>query len=287
MKICLACDQPFESTGWTCPHCGDAPAGGNSPSFAPYRDDVGSSFPTDAASQLELLEAGSFWFRARNELLAWALSRYFPGAASFLEVGCGTGFVLAGIHSKLPDLRIEGGELDLEGLSVARRRLPGVHLYRMDARRIPFENEFDVVGAFDVIEHIDEDELVLQQLARATQPGGGVLITVPQHPALWSAADELARHRRRYTRSELIAKLEQADLRIVRVTSFVTLLLPAMLLHRRRTRTPERTVGECALPPYIDRWLERTMRIERSLIQSGVSFPAGGSLLAVARSAVK
>ena len=284
MKICLACNQRFESTGWMCPKCGEAPADGDFPSFAPFADDIAGSFPADAAPKLALLEAGSFWFRARNDLLLWALCRYFPSARSFLEVGCGTGFVLAGLHSKLPDLRLVGGELDPEGLRVARRRLPEeVDLYRMDARRIPFEDEFDVVGAFDVLEHIDDDERVLQQLATAATPGGGVLVTVPQHPSLWSASDDVALHRRRYTRSELLAKLDRADLDVARVTSFVTLLLPGMFLNRKRIRSDEDAMRECALPPGVDRWLERTMRAERSLIRAGVSFPVGGSLLAVAR----
>ena len=284
MKICLACNQRFTSAGWTCPNCGEAPAEGEYPSFMPFEDDIAGSFPADAAPKLALLEAGSFWFRARNDLLLWALRRYFSDATSFLEVGCGTGFVLAGLHGRLPDFRLVGGELDPEGLKVARQRLPEeVDLYRMDARLIPFEDEFDVVGAFDVLEHVDDDERVLQQLTMAATPGGGVLITVPQHPSLWSAADDVALHRRRYTRSELLAKLDRAGLDVVRVTSFVTLLLPGMLLNRQRIRTGEDAMRECALPPGLDRWLERTMRAERSLIRAGVSLPVGGSLLAVAR----
>jgi SAM-dependent methyltransferase len=284
MKICLACNQRFASTGWTCPNCGGAPAEGDLRSFVPFEDDIAGSFPADAAPQLALLEARSFWFRARNDLLLWALGRYFSRATSFLEVGCGTGFVLAGLHARLPDFRLVGGELDPEGLRVARRRLPeAVDLYRMDARLIPFEAEFDVVGAFDVLEHVDDDERVLQQLAMAVRPGGGVLVTVPQHPSLWSASDDVALHRRRYTRSELLAKLDRAGLDVVRVTSFVTLLLPGMLLNRKRIRSGEDAMRECALPPGLDRWLERTMRAERSLIRAGVSFPVGGSLLVVAK----
>ena len=79
----------------------------------------------------------------------------------------------------------------------------------MDARRIPFEREFDVVGAFDVLEHIVEDEDVLGQMFKATRPGGGLLVTVPQHPFLWSASDEHAMHQRRYSRAELRRKVER------------------------------------------------------------------------------
>jgi SAM-dependent methyltransferase len=282
MKVCLACDQRFDGAGWTCPVCGEAPADDGRLSFKPYADDLGDAFPLDAAAKLEFVEAESFWFRSRNALLAWALARYFPRARSFLEVGCGTGFVLAAMHERFPDLHVEGAELDPGGLEVARRRLPGVPLYRIDARRIPFDEEFDVVGAFDVVEHIDEDELALHQIARAAKPGGGVLVTVPQHPSLWSVADDLGRHRRRYTRADLIAKLLGAGLRVERITSFVTLLLPAMWLSRRRAQSADDACAEFAIPPRADRWLERTMSVERQLIRAGLSLPAGGSLLAVA-----
>lgn len=283
MKVCLACNRRFDGVGWTCPHCDASPDVDGIVAFAPFKDDVGDGFPTDAAATLDLVEAGSFWFRSRNELLAWALERYFPQAESFLEVGCGTGFVLAGLRERFPALRVEGAELDPNGLEFARRRLPGVPLYRMDARRIPFDAEFDVVGAFDVVEHVDEDELALHEIARAAKPGGGVLVTVPQHPSLWSVADEIGHHKRRYTRADLVAKLHHAGLSVERVTSFVTVLLPAMWLSRRRARSADDAVAELGLAPRLDRWLERTMTVERRLIRAGVSFPAGGSLLAVAR----
>ena len=80
----------------------------------------------------------------------------------------------------------------------------------MDARRIPYEAEFDVIGAFDVIEHIYEDAAVLQQMHRAVRPGGGIIVTVPQHRFLWSKQDEFSCHFRRYTRGELMSKVSCA-----------------------------------------------------------------------------
>lgn len=281
MKVCLACSHRFND-GWTCPRCGEAPGGNGRLLFPLFRDDVGDAFPTDAATTLELVEAGSFWFRSRNELLLWAVQRYFPSAQSFLELGCGTGFVLSGFREHMPGLRLEGGELDPQSLDVAHGRLPGVPIHRLDARRVPFDSEFDLVGAFDVIEHVDEDVLVLEQMAQAVKPGGGVLITVPQHPSLWSVADEVGHHRRRYTRAELVSKMRAAGLEPLRVTSFVTCLLPVMFATRRRERTHHDAARECTLPSVVDRWFEWTMTVERRLIRLGVSLPLGGSLLAVA-----
>src|SRR5438128_805680 len=147
-----------------------------------------------------------FWecpYMGRYEATAHPIRNYFPDAKSFLEVGCGTGFVLAGIHEKFPAMRLAGSEIFADGLAIAKKRVPNSELYQMDARGISFEDEFDVVGAFDVLEHVIEDEDVLVQIFNAAQPGGGLLITVPQHRFLWSASDQYAMHRRRYNRAEL------------------------------------------------------------------------------------
>jgi SAM-dependent methyltransferase len=237
---------------------------------------------------LAKLEAANFWFRARNELILWALSTYKPDADTFLEVGCGTGFVLSGIAKTCPEMALHGSEIFLAGLSHAAARVPTAHFMQMDARRVPFVNEFDAIGAFDVLEHIEEDEAVLAQLQRTLNPGGVLLLTVPQHPWLWSATDEYACHVRRYTQRNLNDKLKKLGFRIERSTSFVSLLLPAMLLSRRKKS--QRTAGydptaELHLPEMLNTLFLSVMRLEQKLIRHGVNFPLGGSLLIVARKA--
>jgi SAM-dependent methyltransferase len=182
-------------------------------------------------------------------------------------------------------MRLVGSELSVRGLEIARRRLPDAELLQMDARQIPFDSEFDLVGAFDVIEHVDEDVLVLQQMVQAAKPGGGILVTVPQHPRLWSPADEFSHHRRRYVRGELTSKLGSVGVRLLRTTSFVSLLLPAVAasraLERRRSRFDP--VAEFRRSGRMGAAFAAAMTAERTLIRAGVSFPAGGSLLAVGR----
>jgi methylase of polypeptide subunit release factors len=101
------------------------------------------------------LEAGNFWFRARNKLIVWAIQKHFGNVRSFLEIGCGTGYVLSGIKGNLPTTKIYGSELHSRGLQFAAERLPDVELLQMDARSIPFVDEFDLLGAFDVLESIE------------------------------------------------------------------------------------------------------------------------------------
>jgi SAM-dependent methyltransferase len=230
-------------------------------------------------------EERSFWFRSRNSLIVWALQRYFPNARSMLEIGCGTGFVLAGVRAAFPEMRLVGGELYEAGLAVAARRVPDAELLELDARDLPFEEEFDVVGAFDVLEHIEEDEAALAEMRDALRPGGGLLVTVPQHPALWSAVDDYSRHVRRYRRPELLAKLGSAGFDVVHSTSFVTLLLPVLAASRLRFRGAKEfdPLSEYRMPAFVDSALGWVLAAERALIRPGLSLPIGGSLLAVAR----
>ncbi len=256
------------------------------PLHAPDLVDSDEGFDRRAFELLAGLEAGSFWFRARNRLIAWALEAYFPESRSLLEVGCGTGFVLTGVRQARPSMRLVGGDPALEALAFARQRLPGVELVQLDARRLPFTGEFDVVGAFDVIEHIDEDELALASIRDAARPGGGVILTVPQHRWLWSAHDEYGHHKRRYTRRELKAKLGRAGLELLRATSFVSIPLPAMYLSRLRNRGPVESfdpAAEFRIPRALNAALERILGLELALIRRGISLPAGGTLLAIAR----
>jgi SAM-dependent methyltransferase len=289
MKICPSCQSRFEENDWRCPHCGKAPARRSGYlAFAPDLADSADGFESAFFQPLAEVESGNFWFEARNCLILWALNRYFSAAlagGSFLEIGCGTGFVLRGVHTAFPALTVIGSEIFVEGLSIAQKRLPDVTLIQMDARRIPFENEFDVVGAFDVLEHIQDDQIVLRELFQAVKPGGGIIVTVPQHPSLWSTVDDYSHHYRRYTRSELTEKMIAAGFRIRRVTSFISLLLPLVVISRiTRDRSPGDfdPLSEFKLSPVLNTVLARILGIERLVIQAGISFPVGSSLCVIA-----
>ena len=243
------------------------------------------SFPQEAFERLADLEAGSFWFRTRNELIVWALGRFFPDAESFLEIGCGTGYVLSGVAKAYPEMLLFGGEVYRTGLSFTASRVPEVKLVQMDARDVPFAQHFDIIGAFDVLEHIEEDETALRQIRQALRPGGGMLLTVPQHTWLWSRLDEYACHVRRYTRDSLHAILLSTGFEIVLSTSFVSLLLPAMFLsrlckHRWGSSVPR---SELKMSSLLDRTLEAINSFENLLIKKGMTFPFGGSRLIAAR----
>jgi len=287
MKICSGCGEKINSLGWRCPSCSHTPKLIEGYlAFAPELAEASDGFEARFFSQLATLEAKNFWFRSRNRLIIWALQRYFSEAKNFLEIGCGTGFVLSGIEQAFPKLALYGSEIFTTGLGFASQRLSGAELFQMDARKIPFENEFDVIGAFDVLEHIKEDTIVLEQMYRANAPGGGIVLTVPQHPFLWSQADTYAHHVRRYRAQELKTKVERAGFKVLRMTSFVSLLLPLMLVSRFRQRqhNPEYdATSELRISGSMNAILESVLNLERMAICLGCSFPAGGSLLLIAR----
>jgi len=287
MKRCIACGRSFAGDAWACPACGavtDSMLG--HPVFAPALATANSGFRPELFRELAQLEATNFWFRARNRLIVWAMRRYFPSVGDFLEIGCGTGFVLQGIAEAFPGARLSGSEIFIEALEMTRTRVPRATLFQMDARRIPFEREFDIVGAFDVLEHIHEDDEVLAEIHRALVPGGGLVLTVPQHAFLWSQQDEHACHVRRYERDALTGQLRRAGFDVVTAVSFVSLLLPLMLVSRWRkgkAAGPFDPLSELRLGGVANRLLERTLDLERLIIRYGGSLPWGGSLLVVAR----
>lgn len=287
MKLCQQCSNQYPNDKEFCPTCSHFPAVINGfEAYAPEVAHASVGFPPDAFALLAKAEAENFWFKARNNLLLWILTKYSPNPASFLEIGCGTGFVLSGVARQFTRTKIYGSEISVEGLPFAKTRVPNAHLMQMDAREIPFADNFDVIGAFDVLEHIEDDELVIKQVYNALAHEGLFILTVPQHMWLWSAIDELACHVRRYEAEDIHAKLTRAGFKIVHSTSFVSLLLPAMYAARRKNRTPgndNNGMNELHLPGFLNRILYHIMKVEITLIKCGICFPFGGSRLVVAK----
>jgi len=289
MKICDACGATYDADSWQCIKCLKVPTMiNNFPAFSPDLAVSNSGFKNEFFGKLAMAEAGSFWFQSRNRLITWSLKKYFSSMCNFFEIGCGTAFVLSGIKKCFPRTILFGSDIFSSSLSYARERLPNVTLFQMDARTIPFRDEFDVIGAFDVLEHIEEDGLVLSQMHQALRSNGGIILTVPQHKFLWSKEDERACHVRRYTRNELQCKVEAAGFKVLRMTSFVSLLLPMMffsrLMKQKNDATEEDALNEMKLPKLINYLFYNVMKFELILIKCGINFSfGGGSLLLIAR----
>lgn len=245
-----------------------------------------SPFPQSYFSQLAKLEASNWWFRSRNRVLLWVLKSKISKFHNFLEVGCGTGYVLEGIQKAFPTAVIHGAEYYEEGLSFAKARIPTASFSQLDVTKMTEANQYDVIGAFDVIEHIEEDQKALTNLARALKPSGKLIISVPQHQWLWSNTDEAACHVRRYSSKDLEFKLLQAGLKLDYKSSFVSLLVPIMFISRQRSKKLEADpMSELKVSSLLNFILEKIMILELTLMKTGIKFPVGGSLLVVASKA--
>ncbi len=259
------------------------------PCYAPEHSDVEQDYPLDAFARLFAIEDRSFWFRGRNRILQWLLQRYQgPPACRFLEVGCGTGFVLQMVAEAFPAWETCGTDLHLEALRFARQRNARISLFQADIVTLPLHDWCDVVGLFDVIEHIEDDVRFLQAACALLRPGGLLVVSVPQHPWLWSDYDSKGGHKRRYIRRELRRKLESLGLKILHITSFVTFLLPALAVARGLRRRPKGASGSTGFQDLSPGTLlnavgEMALRLDETLIRLGLSLPWGGSLVAVAR----
>ena len=252
-----------------------------------------ADYPSDGFDVSAGLQARSFWCRTRNRVLRRVFERFTDRTRPLdvLEIGCGIGGVIDALR-RVPNLRLTGSEVYIQGLRYARARMPDVNFIQLDATEIPFRAEFDVIGAFDVIEHIEEDELVMRQVHAALRPDGLFIVTVPQYQSLWSTLDAIVHHKRRYSRRELTGKLQRAGFEVVYATSFVTALFPFMLMSRLRGRRRDKrlsgdTKTEFAewvvLPGPLNRIGDWVSRLDEAALKLGLTLPFGGSLLAVAR----
>lgn len=180
--------------------------------------------------KLATLEDSHWWYRERRHLLARALDGLTPGQA--LDIGATGG----GNTRVLRDLgwspvAMEYGQ---EGASVAHER--GLATVRADARQLPLaDGSLSLVVAFDILEHIEEDDVAVTEIRRVLRPDGTFLVAVPADPRLWSAHDEAVDHVRRYTRETLSAVLHRGGFDISAMTSWNVLLRPVVALRRKRT----------------------------------------------------
>lgn len=157
------------------------------------------------------------------------------------------------------------------------------------ATALPFADaSFDVVAAFDVVEHCLDDVLALRELQRVLMPRGRLLLSVPAYQWAWSDHDERAGHHRRYTRARLVALVEGAGLTVERSTYAFCAVFPFFLSERllrrvRRQGAASQTTSRLTpVPPVLDRLLMRLSRAERRVL-SRQDAPFGSSVFLAAR----
>lgn len=221
--------------------------------------------------KLARLEDKHWWYRERRHLLAGAVRGLKPGVA--LDVGAAGGGNTRVLRSLgWRPVALEYGQA---GAEVARDR--GLAVMRADMVRLPVaDRSLDLVVAFDVLEHIEDDDAAAAEAHRVLRPGKTLLVAVPADPRLWSAHDEAVGHVRRYTRPTLGSLLDRAGFTIESMTSWNVLLRPVVALRRRKSNGSD--LDE--LRPVVNAGLRAIITAERYL---PVKRLPGVSLLVTAR----
>jgi SAM-dependent methyltransferase len=289
---CPACKEKLEQTGncYICKSCNNSfPILDNIPSLIVHHAAI-DSFDASEFESLFQMEQKHFWHVGRREIILDIIERNVPDPARtrMFEIGCGNGSVLAFL--KKNGIEVEGGDIFREGLVFCRQRVGSVPLYQIDVLDLPFQNQFEIIGLFDVLEHIDNDNRALTEIRKALKRRGMLLITVPAYQFLWSYFDVGSNHKRRYRRTELIRKLEQAGFTVKKASYFMFFLFPLLAMIRllgnigqRKDRNQMRIDAsiETKTVPVLNEIFLGFLRLEKFLLHH-FNLPFGASLIVLA-----
>ena len=232
--------------------------------------------------QMAELDDRHWWYRARRRMIADLIRREVrpPANARILELGCGTGHNLAMLGGFG---NVDGLELDDEARAMSEQRLGrAIMSSPLPELADVADRHYDLVGAFDVIEHIDDDRAALASIATKLKPGGKFVMTVPAHQWMWSAHDIVNHHKRRYSKRSLRRLIEESPLQIEKLGFFNSLLFPLAVAERASSKLRGKDNGDVKLPPApLNVALEKIFEAERYLV-GRLPLPPGLSLFAVA-----
>jgi SAM-dependent methyltransferase len=232
--------------------------------------------------QMAALDQRHWWYRARREVIRALIARLArpPEGGRILEIGCGTGHNLAMLSAFGT---VDALELDSEARAIAEDRLGRSVMSAPlpELAGVP-DAGYDLIGAFDVIEHIADDAAAIRSIATKLTPGGKLVMTVPAHRWMWSAHDVVNHHKRRYSKRSLKRLIEASPLRLDRIGYFNSLLFPAAVAERLASKLRRKESVDLVLPAApLNAALERVFAAERHLV-GRLPLPPGLSLFAVA-----
>jgi len=225
-----------------------------------------------------------WWFVTRKKIVLDAIGRYINRSEStkILDIGCGSGVMLKALDEIG---HVYGMDMSDDAISFSKEIFDGDVKKGYLPDKVPYqENYFDLITALDVIEHIDHDVESIETMRALLATGGKAIITVPAYMFLWSSFDEMNEHKRRYTRPELKAKLEQAGFTIEKISYYNTLLFPVIFVVRMLNNLLKRDgASDVDMPSRpVNFILKKIFGIEKYLLRY-LNLPFGVSVLAVVR----
>ena len=231
------------------------------------------------------VEQSHWWYLGRRKILAGFVAEICRHVTDrrprILDVGCGTGANLL-MLSKYGDA--EGVDVSEDALAFCRER--GLDKVRLgDGEELPYaDGTFDLVTAFDVVEHMDDDLAGLREMRRVLRPGGRVLLFVPAFMFLWGLQDDVSHHRRRYRLPELRRVLEEAGFEIERATyANITFFLPILTMRKLMRLTGIKTDSENSINVTAFNGVLGSLFGAESWVLRFMNLPFGVSGLCVAR----
>lgn len=228
------------------------------------------------------LERENWWFLVRLSIIRQAIKKYvyLGKPLKILNIGVATG-----ASSDMLTLfgEVVSSEYDEETCKFLKENLK-IEVIQASVTDLPFEdNSFDLVCAFDVIEHVEDDIRAYAEMKRVCKLSGHIAITVPAFKMMWSGHDVVNHHFRRYTKKEILQLLTQNQLKVTYSSYFNTILFLPVLLFRtinngiNKNKIPKSDFHK-RTPSIVNQILKTIFSLELYLLQF-IRFPFGVSYI--------
>ena len=230
-----------------------------------------------------------FWFRAKKNLIFNLCSRVYDknkADRAILDIGCGTGTEVE-VLQKFG--KVTALDKNLEALRFARRTGCDTLAADIEKFKLP-KDEYDCVGCFDILEHLEEDQRVLGNIHSSLNAAGVFIFTVPAYPALYGPHDIALEHKRRYSKKEIKKKLVLAGFSDIEIGYWNSFLFPLeavfrlfkIMIHRL---SPQKSLRSEAKPPTqpLNSLLFYILNYENRMVLKNKTLPFGLSIYGVAK----
>lgn len=234
------------------------------------------------------LEREGWWFRARLNILESMVKIIAKDKPlTILNVGAATGATseMLSKYGKVTSL-----EYDAYCCRFLKEKT-GIEAVNASLTDLPFEDEsFELICAFDVIEHIEDDQKAVDEIYRVLAREGKYFVTVPAFMFLWSKHDEINHHYRRYKKRDFNQLFFHSGLTIDRSTYFnfllflpiATIRLMLKILPKRKSKDSTGSDNEILKSSWLANHLAYTIfHSEKKLITRNITFPFGVSILSI------
>jgi len=280
MIICPQCQEEISRNDneYICKLCNiKYPIIDNVPYFKNYVDakEYDLAEYTVEIDKIANAEKEHFWFKSRRNLILQIFNKFISKKDKVIEIGAGTGSISRMLSDDGYDISI--GEIHPNGIQYAlKNNNQKLSIYQFDIMQNPFMEHFDVVGLFDVLEHIEDDKLAIYNISKMLKRGGKIVLTVPAHMWLWCEEDEISNHFKRYELNSLKQLLKEEGFSIKYASNFFISIVPLLYL-----RTKSKSSADIKINPIINFILSMVSNVENKILNSIVS-KVGGSIIIVA-----